>query len=90
MSTTDQLRADIDGGRTRDKVAGADPADAPLGTGEEAAGTPIGPAAVATARQQEVRGAARTNEDGGVLFYVTAIAVIAIIIVGGALVVFLR
>ena len=34
------LRADIDRGRTRDKVNVNDPAAAPLGTDEEAAGTP--------------------------------------------------
>ena len=90
MSTIDELRADIDAGRTRDKIAGTDPAAAPLGTDEEAAGTPIAAAEVATARRREVRGRARTNEDGGVLFYVTAIAVIAIVIVGGGLVFFSR
>ena len=90
MSTTDKLRADIDAGRTRDKVAGTDPAAAPLGTDEEAAGRPIDPAAVATARQREVRGGARTNEDAGVLFYIVTIALIAIVMVGGGLVFFLR
>lgn len=51
--TPEQLRHDIDAGRTRDKVRGSDPAAAPLGTDEEAAGTPVAPAAVATARRQE-------------------------------------
>jgi hypothetical protein len=37
----DQLRWAIDRGRTGDKVAYPDPAAAPLGTDEEAAGTPI-------------------------------------------------
>jgi hypothetical protein len=36
----EQLRADIDSGRTGDKVAAPDPAMAPLGTDDEAAGTP--------------------------------------------------
>ena len=36
----DQLRNDIDSGRTGDKVACSDPAAAPLGTDDEAAGTP--------------------------------------------------
>jgi len=36
-----QIRADIDGGRTGDKVAAIDHAAAPLGTDEEAAGTPV-------------------------------------------------
>jgi hypothetical protein len=48
-----RLRADIDSGRTGDKVPGADPAAAPLGTDEEAGGTPTAPEAIAQARQQE-------------------------------------
>jgi hypothetical protein len=39
-ATPSQLKEDIDSGRTRDKVAVFDPAAAPLGTDEEAAGTP--------------------------------------------------
>ncbi|GGG25596.1 hypothetical protein [Chelatococcus composti] len=35
-----RLRHDVDLGRTRDKVAFPDPAAAPLGTDDEAAGTP--------------------------------------------------
>jgi hypothetical protein len=38
--TTEQLRFAIDCGRTGDKIPGFDPAAAPLGTDEEAAGTP--------------------------------------------------
>jgi hypothetical protein len=38
----DQLRNDIDSGRTGDKVPYPDPAAAPLGTDDEAAGTPPG------------------------------------------------
>jgi hypothetical protein len=90
MSTVEKLRADIDSGRTRDKVASSDPAAAPLGTDEEAAGTPISPAAVEIARHQEVRRGARTNEDGGVLFYLLAIASVATVIVGGTVFFLLR
>lgn len=36
-----RLRADIDRGRTGDKVDWPDPAAAPLGTDDEAAGTPV-------------------------------------------------
>ncbi len=39
-ATAAQLKEDIDSGRMRDKVAAFDPAAAPLGTDEEAAGTP--------------------------------------------------
>jgi hypothetical protein len=52
--TVDQLRADIDSGRTGDKVAATDPAAAPLGADEEAAGTPLQLDAVRLARRQEL------------------------------------
>ena len=51
-----RLRAEIDSGRTGDKVPAADPAAAPLGTDEEAAGTPTAPEAIAQARQRETLG----------------------------------
>lgn len=93
MSTTsdtvERLRADIDSGRTRDKVRASDPAAVPLGADEEAAGTPISSAAVALARQHEVDGPAKTNEDGGVLLYAGLLAGIGIAFVAAA-VVFLR
>ncbi|WP_374469248.1 hypothetical protein [Phenylobacterium sp.] len=52
-STTAQLRDDIQSGRTGDKVAGFDPAASPLGTDDEAAGTPPSPEVVDHARRQE-------------------------------------
>ena len=54
-SNVTELRARIDAGRTGDKVPGIDPATAPLGTDEEAAGTSPGPAAVTTALEDETR-----------------------------------
>jgi len=39
-ATVEQVRTAIDGDRTHDKVRGEDPAAAPLGADEEAAGTP--------------------------------------------------
>ena len=51
--TLEQLRADIDSGRTGDKVSAPDPAMAPLGTDEEAAGTSPSPAAIALTRRLE-------------------------------------
>jgi hypothetical protein len=54
-STSAQLRDDIDSGRTGDKVPWSDPAAAPLGTDEEAAGTPPSPADVEAARMAERR-----------------------------------
>ncbi|GAB4072284.1 hypothetical protein KHC28_01370 [Ancylobacter sonchi] len=50
--TVDRLRHDIDSGKTRDKVAFPDPAAAPLGTDDEAAGTPASPERIAYAEQQ--------------------------------------
>jgi hypothetical protein len=52
-STVEQLRSDIDHGRTGDKVEGSDPAAAPLGADEEAAGTPLPTNVVNTARDLE-------------------------------------
>lgn len=48
-----QLRTDIDSGRTGDKVAAIDHAIAPLGTDEEAAGTPVSTHVIAQAREYE-------------------------------------
>lgn len=44
VATVDRHRVDIDRGRTGDKVAFPDPAAAPLGTDEEAAGNTAAPA----------------------------------------------
>jgi hypothetical protein len=52
-ATTEQLRHDIDRGRTGEKVDAIDPAVAPLGTDEEAAGTPIDPRLLAVVRRRE-------------------------------------
>ena len=51
--TAERLRADIDAGYTGDKVPASDPAMAPLGTDEEAAGSPPSAEAVAQARRHE-------------------------------------
>jgi hypothetical protein len=53
-TNVDQLRADIDGGRTGDKVEAPDPAAVPLGADEEAAGAPVPPHAVKAARDMEL------------------------------------
>ena len=55
------LRASIDSGRGRDKIAYPDPAAAPLGTDDEAAGTPATPERVATAMRHELPPEARTR-----------------------------
>lgn len=54
--TAAALRHDIDTGRGRDKAGAPDPAAAPLGTDDEAAGTPISPEQVSLARHHEDRG----------------------------------
>ncbi|WP_137389361.1 hypothetical protein [Rhodoligotrophos defluvii] len=62
---TDILRAAIDAGRTRDKVAGPDPAAAPLGTDDEAGGAPASPAEVEIALRNEAGRAASEPERTG-------------------------
>ena len=59
--TLEQLRADIDSGRTGDKVSAPDPAMAPLGTDDEAAGTPPSPAAIALTRRLETSHSTSTS-----------------------------
>jgi len=75
--TTEQLRHDIDSGRTGDKVAGFDLAVAPLGTDEEAAGTPVSFDAIALARRLEAYGptSAESREAGHVWFIGGIVAV---------------
>ncbi|HEX9321760.1 MAG TPA: hypothetical protein VF913_06515 [Xanthobacteraceae bacterium] len=63
--TTDQLRHDIDRGRTGDKVSWPDPASVPLGTDEEAAGTPLAPGDLDAARRAERRGFYQAQPDAG-------------------------
>jgi hypothetical protein len=73
-----QLRHKIDRGETRDKVASADPAAAPLGTDEEAAGTPLSAEAVAMAHREEVeperKGASNSTWLSGRVIYLIVAA----------------
>lgn len=64
-ATTAQLRDDIDSGRTGDKVDFPDPAAAPLGTDDEAAGRPPKPAEVSMARHIEGDNAPSRAPDSG-------------------------
>jgi hypothetical protein len=59
-ATAEQLRYDIDQGFTGDEVRASDPAVAPLGTDEEAAGTPIDPNLLAVVRRRELASGKRT------------------------------
>lgn len=61
--TAARLRADLDAGEGRDKVAYPDPAAAPLGTDDEAAGTPVSPERVRMARENERRYDHTTDRD---------------------------
>jgi hypothetical protein len=63
--TADQLRHDIDRGRTGDKLPWSDPASAPLGTDEEAAGTPFAAGDIDAARRAERRGFYQVQPDAG-------------------------
>jgi hypothetical protein len=54
MPTSDRLRHDIDQGQASDKVSFPDPAMAPLGTDDEAGGTPPSPERIKLARDQEL------------------------------------
>ena len=56
--TAQQLKAEIDRGKTGDKVAdGFDPGLSTLGTDDEAAGAPNTPEQVAMAQRLEIKGA---------------------------------
>jgi hypothetical protein len=78
--TTAKLKHDINRGRGGDKVDAIDPAAAPLGTDEEAAGTPPSPAAIEQAYRDEVRSSPVSSEqndsDHAVAIYVGLIALL--------------
>jgi hypothetical protein len=85
MSTTDKLRFEIDSHRTGDKVAASDPAAAPLGTDEEAAGTPPDAEAVEWARAHELKAPGSSRQRGGAVgVYLALIFAVLCAIVGGA------
>jgi hypothetical protein len=81
MPTIARLRHDIDRGRSGDKVDVIDPAAAPLGTDEEAAGTPVPAEAVQKAYRDEVGSAPvtskREDSDYAVAIYLGVIATVA-------------
>jgi hypothetical protein len=80
IPTVEALRRDIDRGKAGSKVDHPDPAAAPLGTDDEAAGAAPTAAAVRVAHAQEVGASpARTegarDRDAGASIYVGIIAV---------------
>jgi hypothetical protein len=79
----ERLRHAIDTGKTRDKARIPDPAAAPLGTDEEAGGTPPTPEQVAAAAQLEMaqrvlRGDDRTS-DAVILIAVLLTVVVTVV-----------
>jgi hypothetical protein len=82
---TERLRHDIDSGRTGDKIDWPDPAAAPLGTDEEAAGTPV-PSLVAEAARRRETGDHRPRRRGigaaWILISFVTVAVTCILIWG--------
>ena len=91
--TSAQLKADIDSGRTGDKIGVFDPGLSPLGTDDEAAGRPPEPHRVRLARHMEkvsrwVASARRRRPsheapDAALYFYTGGIALIGIVLVVG-------
>lgn len=85
--TSDRLRHDIDRGRGGSKVDASDPAAAPLGTDDEAAGTPPSASELRMAHETEINSSPseRSGDDWAVPLYATAIIAIGVTIVAGAL-----
>ena len=83
--TTDQLRHDIDAGKTGEKVNWPDPAAAPLGTDAEAGGTPPGEAErFAEAHRPAREGASpSTHRDTSSWPYWLAAAMVALVLGAG-------
>ena len=83
------MRHDIDRGRGGDKVKVIDPAAAPLGSDDEAAGTPPPAEAVAKAHEQEIISApVRSEREGGagpVVVYVALILAIGAVLISSML-----
>jgi hypothetical protein len=83
-ATSEQLGHDIDQGLSGDKVRGLDPAAVPLGTDEEAAGTPIDPHLVAVVRGRERKMRPQPARDGRVSQEMgrTVVAIYVAIVIG--------
>jgi hypothetical protein len=79
MTNTEMLRAAIDHGKGGSKVRGSDPAAAPIGTDDEAAGTPPNAHQVDTAMAHESSDPKPKRRYGALIFYVLAIVGIAAI-----------
>jgi hypothetical protein len=84
--TIDQIRARIDAGQMGDKTPASDPAAAPLGTDEEAAGTPPTSAQL---RLEQGHSQARPRHSGHDALNHRRAYLAALVIVGGLLLLFL-
>ena len=86
-----RLSADIDSGRTGDKNPALDPSLAPLGTDDEAAGTPPTPFRVMLARRLEnlnrwVRSSSSApgpKPDSDLILFLSAIGAISLVLLAG-------
>ena len=82
--TTARLKDDIDSGRTEDKVANFDLATSPLGTDDEAAGTPPSAERIAVAEETEadpVRYSDPQQKGGWSVYLLISVAIAAGVIV---------
>jgi hypothetical protein len=75
-----QLREDVDEARTGDKVDAVDPAAAPLGTDDEAAGKKTVSDAVAVARETERKPSARPRRTWPTLGFIAAAGLAAFVL----------
>jgi hypothetical protein len=85
--TTSMLRIDIDSGRTGDKIDWPDPAAVPLGTDDEAAGTPASPERVLLALRQELSWRRHVmievpTPDAAMRFYFAFIIALGLVFIG--------
>lgn len=83
--TVERFRADIDQGRTGEKVDYSDPAAAPLGADTEAANAPVTPEqrameARARAEQGPTPATRRQRGQESVIFYIFLVCVIALVL----------
>jgi len=79
-----QLRRDIDGGITGDKVAWPDPAAAPLGTDDEAAGSNLSASTISDARHSEVAAEVTKSRTSAWVFPSAAFVSLILLLIVGA------
>jgi hypothetical protein len=85
--TSARLKHDIDRGRGGDKANVIDPAAAPLGTDDEAAGNPPSAHELSTAHRSEIDSEMRrgSSADWAVPIYLALLAMVACVVLGGLL-----